>query len=148
MDEIAELIGAKPNLWQLGKRDWGLALRCFFGPCLPAQYRLQGPGAWHGASSAIRYQFIHAYRQTDTNILYTMQHCFGSHNEDKSMENIIFRSCFDNCVAGTKRRRVWPQQRKKNSSDIFLSRAKLHIKEFCIAFLFCLVMLFLYRMCF
>ena len=61
MDEIAELIGAKPDLWQLAKGDWGLALRCFFGPCLPAQYRLQGPGAWDGAPGAIRYPSMHAH---------------------------------------------------------------------------------------
>ena len=30
-----------------------LALRCYFGPCSPPQYRLTGPGAWGGARRAI-----------------------------------------------------------------------------------------------
>lgn len=33
--------------------DPGLALRCFFGPCTPSQFRLMGPGAWAGAKKAI-----------------------------------------------------------------------------------------------
>ena len=63
MDEIAELIGAKPNLWHLTKTDSALALRCYFGPCLPAQYRLMGPGAWGGAADTIRYIFTYAQFQ-------------------------------------------------------------------------------------
>ena len=55
MDEIADLLGAKPNLWKLAKTDTMLAVRCYLGPCLPAQYRLVGPGAWKGAADAIRY---------------------------------------------------------------------------------------------
>ena len=53
MDEIASLIGAKPNLWHLLTTDPQLAFRCFFGPCIPAQYRLLGPGAWLGARDII-----------------------------------------------------------------------------------------------
>ena len=52
-DEIAELVGCKPDLWRLFCSDPGLALRCFFGPCTPAQFRLMGPGAWEGAKKAI-----------------------------------------------------------------------------------------------
>ena len=33
--------------------DPSLALRCYFGPCSPPQYRLTGPGAWDGARRAI-----------------------------------------------------------------------------------------------
>lgn len=53
IDEIASLIGAKPNLWHLLATDPQLAFRCFFGTCIPAQYRLMGPGAWLGARDII-----------------------------------------------------------------------------------------------
>lgn len=33
--------------------DPKLAFKCFFGPCLPAQYRLVGPGSWQGARDVI-----------------------------------------------------------------------------------------------
>ena len=52
-DEIANEVGCKPDLWWLLFRDPALALRCFFGPCTPAQYRLMGPGTWAGAKKAI-----------------------------------------------------------------------------------------------
>ena len=52
-DELSSLIGAKPNLWHLLRTDPELALGCFFGPCVPAQYRLVGPGAWQGARDII-----------------------------------------------------------------------------------------------
>ncbi|ESO84662.1 hypothetical protein LOTGIDRAFT_221976 [Lottia gigantea] len=54
MDEIASFIGCKPNFWKLAVRDPELALRCHFGPCVPAQYRLQGPNKWSGAREIIR----------------------------------------------------------------------------------------------
>ena len=52
-DELSFLIGAKPNLWHLLRTDPELAFRCFFGPCVPAQYRLVGPGTWQGARDII-----------------------------------------------------------------------------------------------
>ena len=53
MDEINELIGAKPNLWSIFARDPRLAYHCFFGPAVPAQYRLQGPNACKDARKII-----------------------------------------------------------------------------------------------
>ncbi|XP_022108773.1 dimethylaniline monooxygenase [N-oxide-forming] 5-like [Acanthaster planci] len=53
MDSIAVEIGVKPDLWKLFWSDPALALHCFFGPCLPYQYRLMGPGKWNGAKDAI-----------------------------------------------------------------------------------------------
>ncbi|XP_072014325.1 flavin-containing monooxygenase 5-like [Amphiura filiformis] len=53
MDEVASEFGAKPDLWNLFFKDPVLALRCFFGPCYPYQYRLMGPGMWQGAKEAI-----------------------------------------------------------------------------------------------
>lgn len=52
-DEIASEVGCKPDLCRLFVSDPVLALRCFFGPCTPAQYRLMGPGTWVGAKKAI-----------------------------------------------------------------------------------------------
>lgn len=53
MDEIATAIGVKPNMKELFLGDPLLALRCLCGPCVPAQYRLKGPGKWDGAKNAI-----------------------------------------------------------------------------------------------
>ena len=52
-DEISSLIGARPNLWHLLMTDPKLAFKCYFGPCVPAQYRLVGPGSWKGARDVI-----------------------------------------------------------------------------------------------
>ncbi|KAL3856594.1 hypothetical protein ACJMK2_011329 [Sinanodonta woodiana] len=54
MDELADMIGVKPDLWKLFFEDPKLAIRCIFGPCVPAQYRLMGPGSWNGAKSTIK----------------------------------------------------------------------------------------------
>ena len=53
MDCIAKEIGVKPSLSRLFLHDPWLSVRCFFGACVPAQYRLQGPGQWSGAKGAI-----------------------------------------------------------------------------------------------
>lgn len=42
MDELASIIGAKPNLWKYFFTDPQLWLALFFGPCVPYQYRLNG----------------------------------------------------------------------------------------------------------
>lgn len=52
-DEISSLIGARPNLWHLLMTEPELAFKCYFGPCVPAQYRLVGPGSWQGARDVI-----------------------------------------------------------------------------------------------
>ncbi|KAF8778564.1 Dimethylaniline monooxygenase like protein [Argiope bruennichi] len=43
LDELAEMIGAKPNLLKLAITDPKFFWICFNGPCFPYQYRLQGP---------------------------------------------------------------------------------------------------------
>ncbi|XP_055930604.1 flavin-containing monooxygenase 5-like isoform X2 [Argiope bruennichi] len=53
LDELSEMIGAKPNLLKLAITDPKLFWVCFNGPCLPYQYRLQGPHSWPGAREAI-----------------------------------------------------------------------------------------------
>ncbi|KAK7095176.1 flavin-containing monooxygenase 5-like [Littorina saxatilis] len=57
MDELAELVGCKPNIGQLMMRDPRLAIQVMFGPCSPYQFRLTGPGAWTGARDAILTQW-------------------------------------------------------------------------------------------
>lgn len=57
MDELASEVGARPDLWRLFKNDPFLAVRCFVGPCVPAQYRLMGPCAWSGAKTTIKDTF-------------------------------------------------------------------------------------------
>ncbi|KNC96124.1 uncharacterized protein SPPG_08512 [Spizellomyces punctatus DAOM BR117] len=54
MDDLADLIGCKPDAWKLFKaRDVILAAQIMFGPAVPTQYRLLGPGSWEGARQAI-----------------------------------------------------------------------------------------------
>lgn len=45
MDEIANEIGAVPDVITLIKTDFKLALHVLFGPATPYQYRLNGPGS-------------------------------------------------------------------------------------------------------
>lgn len=53
MEEIADLVGVRPNLLSLAFTDPKLALQLLLGPCTPVQYRLQGPGKWAGARQTI-----------------------------------------------------------------------------------------------
>lgn len=53
MDEIASLYGVKPNMFKLMLKDPKLWWACFTGPCLPYQFRLEGPRTWEGAREAI-----------------------------------------------------------------------------------------------
>lgn len=53
IDELAALIGAKPNFWKMAFTDPKLFWACIMGPSLPYQYRLQGPNPWAGARNAI-----------------------------------------------------------------------------------------------
>ncbi|XP_075472879.1 dimethylaniline monooxygenase [N-oxide-forming] 2-like isoform X2 [Ascaphus truei] len=57
MDDLASLIGVKPNIFRLFLSDPVLAMKMFFGPCNPYQYRLTGPGKWAGAREAILNQW-------------------------------------------------------------------------------------------
>jgi dimethylaniline monooxygenase (N-oxide forming) len=42
MDELANIIGVKPNLWKYLFTDPKLWKALYFGPCVPYQYRLSG----------------------------------------------------------------------------------------------------------
>lgn len=52
MDELGDMIGAKPNLWSM-LNDPKLAYQIFFGTTVATQYRLQGPIPWKGARKHI-----------------------------------------------------------------------------------------------
>ena len=53
MDELGEMIGAKPSLWSIFKEDPKLSYQVFFGTTIPTQYRLQGPNTWKDARKHI-----------------------------------------------------------------------------------------------
>jgi len=57
MDELAEHVGCKPNIWEIFKQDPRLGWELFFGTCTPYQYRIQGPGKWSGARQALMTQW-------------------------------------------------------------------------------------------
>lgn len=76
MDEIAILMGVKPNLPLLFLSDPKLALEVFFGPCTPYQYRLQGPGKWDGARRAILTQRERITKPLKTRV--TSEDCHSS----------------------------------------------------------------------
>ncbi|KJH42438.1 Flavin-binding monooxygenase-like protein [Dictyocaulus viviparus] len=53
MDELAGLLGCRPNVFLRFIYDPLLAKALFFHGLVPYQYRLQGPHSWHGAREAI-----------------------------------------------------------------------------------------------
>ena len=53
LDELASQFGVKPNIWKYLLTDPVLFYHLLFGPCVPYQWRLTGPGAWKGARKAI-----------------------------------------------------------------------------------------------
>ncbi|XP_041791022.1 flavin-containing monooxygenase 5-like [Chelmon rostratus] len=57
MDEIAQLVGVRPNFAKLLLTDPRLGLNVMLGPSTPYQYRLRGPGKWAGARQAILTQW-------------------------------------------------------------------------------------------
>ncbi|XP_070764428.1 flavin-containing monooxygenase 5-like [Enoplosus armatus] len=57
MDEIAQLVGVRPNIQRLLLTDPRLGLNVMLGPGTPYQFRLKGPGKWAGARQAILTQW-------------------------------------------------------------------------------------------
>lgn len=53
VDDLARVIGARPNYWRLFFTDPKLYWTLMLGPLLIYQYRLQGPHSWTGARDAI-----------------------------------------------------------------------------------------------
>uniref|UniRef100_A0A803SPG5 Dimethylaniline monooxygenase [N-oxide-forming] 3 n=1 Tax=Anolis carolinensis TaxID=28377 RepID=A0A803SPG5_ANOCA len=69
MDELASDIGAKPNILRLFLTAPKLALKVYFGPCTPYQFRLLGPGKWSGAKDAILTQWDRTLKTTRTRVV-------------------------------------------------------------------------------
>ncbi|KAL4634955.1 dimethylaniline monooxygenase N-oxide-forming 5-like [Arapaima gigas] len=53
LDQLANQLRVRPNLFWLLLTDPPVGFRVLFGPCTPYQYRLRGPGKWAGARNAI-----------------------------------------------------------------------------------------------
>lgn len=68
-DELAEMIGCRPNLLKLFITDPLLTLKVLFGSCTPPQYRLMGPGSWTGAKQAIENAPSNVIYATKTRVL-------------------------------------------------------------------------------
>ncbi|KAM7293420.1 flavin-containing monooxygenase 5-like [Ixodes scapularis] len=52
MDDLAEMIGASPRMLKYFFTDHKL-FRALLGPCVPYQFRLEGPHSWTGARDAV-----------------------------------------------------------------------------------------------
>ncbi|XP_015267312.1 PREDICTED: dimethylaniline monooxygenase [N-oxide-forming] 3 isoform X2 [Gekko japonicus] len=76
MDELASVIGIKPNIPLLFLTDPRLAVQVYFGPCSPYQFRLTGPGKWDGARNAILTQWDRTLKATRTRIVHSPQSSF------------------------------------------------------------------------
>ena len=53
MEELAALVGCKPNLLKTALIDPSLTNRLIFNGLVPYQFRLEGPQPWAGAREAI-----------------------------------------------------------------------------------------------
>ena len=53
MDDIADIIGVRPDIQKYLLSDTKLFLKLVFGSCLPYQYRLEGRHSWSGARDAV-----------------------------------------------------------------------------------------------
>lgn len=53
MDELADLIGAKPDPFRYPLTNPYFCYRLLFGACLPYSYRKRGSHPWSGARNAI-----------------------------------------------------------------------------------------------
>ncbi|KAG8555867.1 hypothetical protein GDO81_017844 [Engystomops pustulosus] len=69
MDEVAVEIDIRPNIMHLLLTDPRLAVKVFFGPCTPYQYRLTGPGKWSGARNAILTQWTRTINPARTRVV-------------------------------------------------------------------------------
>ncbi|KAK3750837.1 hypothetical protein RRG08_033654 [Elysia crispata] len=66
MDQLAQLAGCSVQFGHLLLTDPLLAMKVFFGPFTPYQYRLYGPLVWSGAREAIQEQWKRTYAPLKT----------------------------------------------------------------------------------
>ncbi|KAM4641184.1 flavin-containing monooxygenase 3-like [Discoglossus pictus] len=83
MDELSSFIGCKPNVPLLFLTDPKLGWEVFFGPCSPYQFRLMGPGKWHGARKAILNQWKRTIQAMHTRVV-------PSHTKTSSFVTLIW----------------------------------------------------------
>ncbi|KAG8132929.1 putative Flavin-containing monooxygenase protein [Naja naja] len=76
-DELGSFIGIKPSVPALLLKDPILAVKIFFGPCSPYQYRLTGPGKWDGARNAILNQWDRVLKPLRTRVVEDSSNCFS-----------------------------------------------------------------------
>ncbi|KAM5239076.1 flavin-containing monooxygenase 1 [Ctenodactylus gundi] len=69
IDDLLTSINAKPNLSSMLLTDPYLALKIFFGPYSPYQFRLTGTGKWEGARKAIMTQWDRTFKATKTRVV-------------------------------------------------------------------------------
>ncbi|KAM4722715.1 dimethylaniline monooxygenase [N-oxide-forming] 2-like isoform 2-T2 [Rhinophrynus dorsalis] len=69
LDSLASDIGVKPNVLRFFLTDPILALKLFFGPCTPVQYRLTGPGKWPEARNQIMTTWDRILKPSKTRIV-------------------------------------------------------------------------------
>ncbi|XP_069119138.1 dimethylaniline monooxygenase [N-oxide-forming] 2-like [Argopecten irradians] len=61
LDRLGAMIGCKPDLWKHFFADPKFWYKLYFGPATPVQWRIDGPGSWKGAKSAIENVEEHTY---------------------------------------------------------------------------------------
>ncbi|KAM3840230.1 flavin-containing monooxygenase 1-like isoform 1-T3 [Vipera latastei] len=76
-DELGSFIGIKPSVPALLLKDPMLAMKIFFGPCSPYQYRLTGPGKWDGARNAILKQWERVLKPIRIRVVEDPLNCFS-----------------------------------------------------------------------
>ena len=91
MDELAAEINVKPSLFRMFVSDPCLSIRCFLGPCVPAQYRLRGPGSDPQASTTIRHALSNNVTGTKTRVLRDT-HGVHKHNSGKDLNPDLYGS--------------------------------------------------------
>lgn len=80
MDELASMLGCKPNPFLYLITDPILAYRLLFGPNAPYVYRIKGPHAWDGARDALL--------SLDERVLHGMRGVSKKKSLNNSYENV------------------------------------------------------------
>lgn len=93
MDELATMIGCKPNPLSYLLSDPVLAYILLFGPNAPYVYRLNGPHPWNGARDALmnlNNRVLHGMRGSEKK--QALKSCYGKMCEDKNPIMRLFQT--------------------------------------------------------